>query len=174
MVSRPRVVAIEGLLEGIVCELHAGTPATFGRAAHNTVPVPDARVSRTHCRFECRGADVFVTDLGTSNGTRVNGQPITERQLVSGDTIELGSALFRFEAAGSSGSAADAGAAGPLPIDSDLPAAAIRKRFDTPASSLRGSAASASVAARAQERLAAVCGMAGVINSNLPDRKSVV
>ncbi len=79
-------------------ELDAVT--TLGRNPDNTVQLFDESVSLHHCVIERRGAAFVLRDLGSSNGTYVNGAPATERALVSGDEIALGLSRFRFEDAG--------------------------------------------------------------------------
>ena len=82
-------------------ELSPGETLTVGRDPANKVPLPDeAGLSRRHCRIGPReGADEGweVADLGSTNKTRVNGQPIQQRALGHGDEIEIGSVKIRFE-----------------------------------------------------------------------------
>ena len=51
-------------------------PLTIGRAQGNSLQVQDTLVSREHSRIEWRGEDLWVVDLGSSNGTRVNGSRV--------------------------------------------------------------------------------------------------
>src|SRR5262249_686758 len=51
-------------------------------------------VSRIHCSFLCEGKRLRVKDLGSSNGTYVNGLRITEAVLNAGDTVQIGSVKF--------------------------------------------------------------------------------
>lgn len=62
-----------------------------GRQEDAWVCLNDSEVSRQHARFEPRGDAVFVQDLGSTNGTFVNGQQVTEHQLSDGDKIQIGS-----------------------------------------------------------------------------------
>ena len=57
----------------------------------------DPNVSRRHAEFRRTADGVVVTDLGSTNGTRVNGVPVREQQLVSGDEITVGSTTLVFE-----------------------------------------------------------------------------
>jgi pSer/pThr/pTyr-binding forkhead associated (FHA) protein len=58
----------------------------------------DRAISRRHLGFELADGGLRVADLGSTNGTRVNGAGITERQLHDGDTISVGDSQLRFEA----------------------------------------------------------------------------
>jgi hypothetical protein len=74
-------------------------PFTFGRNPDNAVVLASGRASRRHAEIR-RAGDVYVlADLGSSNGTLVNGQRLTApHQLRHGDTFEIGDDLFRFDA----------------------------------------------------------------------------
>ena len=64
---------------------------TIGRQADNQVILPDPLVSRRHADLYFRDGRLYVTDLQSANGTRVNGERLTaERVLMDGDTIEVG------------------------------------------------------------------------------------
>src|SRR5258708_19119372 len=65
---------------------------TCGRTADNTIAFPsDSNVSRYHAEIEERDGEYLLIDLGSSNGTTLNGQKVTrETPLHDGDTILLG------------------------------------------------------------------------------------
>lgn len=66
--------------------------ATIGRLPENTIYIPDERLSREHARIEFRDGTFFLNDLGSRNGTALNGSLVSNPQpLHGGDTIELGS-----------------------------------------------------------------------------------
>jgi FHA domain len=66
--------------------------ATVGRLPENSVYIPDERLSREHARIEFRDGSFVLSDLGSRNGTALNGSLVSNPQtLTSGDTIELGS-----------------------------------------------------------------------------------
>jgi hypothetical protein len=78
-------------------------PFVLGRAAHAGPPafetgtflgVPDQFVSQRHARIERRGDDDWLCDLGSRNGTFVNGQRVGEHRVADGDVIEVGHSLL--------------------------------------------------------------------------------
>ena len=73
-------------------------PVTIGRMPDCTVPLADPNVSRRHAEVRRDGDRVFLVDLGSTNGTRVNGVPVHQRQLVDGDVVTVGITAFRYEA----------------------------------------------------------------------------
>jgi Transglycosylase SLT domain/FHA domain len=74
-------------------------PVTIGRDPGCDVVVPGGRVSRQHARIELLGGVHHLVDLGSANGTRVRGRPVSSRvALEFGDEIEVGGeASFRYE-----------------------------------------------------------------------------
>lgn len=70
---------------------------SLGRHPNNTIQVLDKVVSKEHCVIELRGGAFVLRDLGSLNGTYVNGERIVgERVLAHGDEIALGSSRARF------------------------------------------------------------------------------
>ena len=69
---------------------------SFGRTSENTVSFPDnSNISRHHADIEFKGGRFVLTDLGSSNGTTINGQPIEgETVLNDGDFITLGNSVI--------------------------------------------------------------------------------
>ncbi len=72
---------------------------TLGRGSDNHVPLPsDEFASGSHARFAPRRDGVYLEDLGSTNGTFVNGIKLTgERRLVPGDIVRIGETELRFE-----------------------------------------------------------------------------
>jgi pSer/pThr/pTyr-binding forkhead associated (FHA) protein len=66
------------------------SPIYIGRAPDNGIVVNDPATSRRHARFERRGRDFLVVDLGSSNGTLVDGTRVVEEVLASGSVITMG------------------------------------------------------------------------------------
>jgi len=69
---------------------------TVGRTQDNSVRLHDTEVSRSHAELLRKGDSYVLRDLASSNGTFVNGQPATERELVSGDQLQLGRSLILY------------------------------------------------------------------------------
>ncbi len=64
---------------------------TIGRATGADFILDEALVSRVHCRVEVNvSGDLDVTDLGSTNGTFVNGTRVTTARLVPGDRLKVG------------------------------------------------------------------------------------
>jgi pSer/pThr/pTyr-binding forkhead associated (FHA) protein len=71
-------------------------PIVVGRSLSVDAPVPDAMVSRRHCELDCRDGRLVIRDLGSTNGTIVNGRPIdADCELEPGDVVLLGVSEFR-------------------------------------------------------------------------------
>jgi two-component system, cell cycle response regulator len=89
--QHPCVIIISGKMAGRLFKLTSGT-AVIGRGSDTTIRIEDEGISRRHVQLLQLSDGVFVEDLGSTNGTLVNGEPVTERtKLKDGDKIELGS-----------------------------------------------------------------------------------
>jgi hypothetical protein len=73
-------------------------PAVIGRLPDCEIPLTDPNVSRRHAEIRTVDGAHQITDLGSTNGTRVNGIPIGHHRLDVGDVISLGSTSIRYEA----------------------------------------------------------------------------
>lgn len=71
-----------------------GAPLSIGRADDNALVLEDERVSRHHARLQARMGLLILTDLGSSNGTRLNGSRIREVALGDGDVVEVGDSVL--------------------------------------------------------------------------------
>ena len=77
-------------------------PVTFtglklGRSSQCDIAINDLLLSRTHCRFELRGDELWVTDLASANQTFVNGAPIDEARLNPDDHVKVGQTVLRVD-----------------------------------------------------------------------------
>jgi pSer/pThr/pTyr-binding forkhead associated (FHA) protein len=72
---------------------------TIGRSTDNDVVAHDGRVSRHHGRIVGRRGTLVYADLGSTNGSRVNGVPVTEVVLGVGDRLEMGDTALVVEVA---------------------------------------------------------------------------
>jgi FhaA, N-terminal domain/FHA domain len=72
--------------------------ATLGRSRQCDLVLSDPNVSRQHAEIRPRGGSWVLTDLGSTNGSRVNGRPVQGSEVVRpGDEIELGATALKFE-----------------------------------------------------------------------------
>jgi pSer/pThr/pTyr-binding forkhead associated (FHA) protein len=68
----------------------------LGRSPDNDVILRDPATSGHHARLERRDDQFWIVDLGSTNGTLVNGEPIQEKQLKHGDRLTIGQNAVRF------------------------------------------------------------------------------
>jgi pSer/pThr/pTyr-binding forkhead associated (FHA) protein len=83
---------------GVVFALDAIT--SLGRDVNNSIVIDDEFVSATHAALTYRGRAWYVEDLGSTNGTFVNGSPVDGLSPVAfGDEVQIGQAKLRLERA---------------------------------------------------------------------------
>jgi hypothetical protein len=104
-----KLVVLSTGMTGLTFELKADK-TTIGRVEDNSIQIPDPSVSSHHCEVLRRGGTVVVRDLNSTNGTYINGLPITESDIKPGQILRLGQIEMRLEA--------------------DQPAAPTQKHFD--------------------------------------------
>ena len=80
---------------------------TIGRGPDNAIVINDPSVSARHAQLQLAGETYRLKDLGSTNGTQVNGKPVTETLLSFDDRVRFGAAEARFES--------DASGSRPLP-----------------------------------------------------------
>ena len=92
-----RLVRLGGGGHGNTYELTISSEAVIGRKAECEVAIPgDTEISTRHCALLRKGKSIFLHDLGSTNGTRVNGVPITsDYRLQEGDIIGIGRTELR-------------------------------------------------------------------------------
>lgn len=119
---RVELVADDGLrtgtfvIESVMTEGHGGAGAgslvlptgqrislseqvlTIGRLPECNIVLQDANASRHHAEIRPQGDGFVVVDLGSTNGTRVNGVRISQQLLEDGDVVAIGNARLVFEA----------------------------------------------------------------------------
>ena len=103
--TAPQLVVIgPNHLRGGVYALTGGR-VVVGRQPGCELQLDDVTVSRTHAALDRSGHETVVTDLGSSNGTTINGAPIgrTGRALQSGDIVRFGEVELRFQLPGGDG-----------------------------------------------------------------------
>ncbi len=72
--------------------------ATLGRSRSSDVMVDDPNVSRAHAEVRAHGSSWVLTDLGSTNGTRLNGRRVTQPEVLGpGDEIEVGTTTLTFD-----------------------------------------------------------------------------
>jgi hypothetical protein len=92
--ARLRVIRPDGTQGEVELD---GAMLTIGRAGDNRLVVHDGRVSRHHARLQARRGSLIFTDLGSTNGSRVNGTAVKEVVLGEGDRIEVGDTVLVVE-----------------------------------------------------------------------------
>ncbi len=92
----PKLVALSGPVAGQTFPLGAEA-FPIGRQAGNALRVPDLAASRHHCRIEPANGGFLVRDLGSRQGTFVNGRPVHEHRLQEGDLVTVGETLLLFQ-----------------------------------------------------------------------------
>jgi predicted component of type VI protein secretion system len=86
---------LEGVDKGRIFR-EVATPLTIGREEGNGLRLNDERVSRFHAKVQVDGGDFILTDLDSTNGTRVNGTVVQIRRLRYGDRVGVGRSLLLF------------------------------------------------------------------------------
>jgi hypothetical protein len=69
---------------------------TLGRRPYNDIVIDNLAVSGEHAVLQMVGADVFIEDLNSTNGTYINGKAIKKQLLTDNDTIEIGKYKIKF------------------------------------------------------------------------------
>jgi len=91
-----QLVIVGGPKQGVIFPLRQPV-VSIGRDGGNDIVLQDSAASGQHARIERRGEQTFIVDLGSSNGTFVNGQRAQQAQLVGGETILIGNTHLRFD-----------------------------------------------------------------------------
>ncbi|HLY09997.1 MAG TPA: FHA domain-containing protein [Planctomycetota bacterium] len=97
---------------------------SIGRAADNVLPLADKKSSRKHAKIEKVGDEYRVNDLGSGNGTKVNGKDVNTHVLAKGDEIAIGLTSIYVLAMDTPPKAAPAPASSPAALAVTVPASA--------------------------------------------------
>ena len=108
----PRLLVVGGPRAGAVIPLGADE-MTVGRGWDNDVVLPDISVSRRHALLRRHGAGYLLLDLGSGNGTRINGRTVDKARLRDGDELVFGDSILQFVQAGGA-AVRRTGVAGPV------------------------------------------------------------
>lgn len=111
------LVVRRGGADGERVTLDPGALSTMGRSRENTVVLTDNSVSRQHAQVSYREESWWVEDLGSKNGTKVNGHRIEKStRLTPGDALQIGNFQVIFSASGSQITARVADVSGPATL----------------------------------------------------------
>jgi hypothetical protein len=89
------VVAAMGVEPGH--RIRFGETASIGRAANADIQIDDPYASSSHARIFARGGTTYIEDMGSTNGTYLNGRPLRRAErLEPGDTIRIGDSEYRY------------------------------------------------------------------------------
>ncbi len=91
----PKLLALSGPLRKTEFPLDASV--SLGRASSNSICLEDGAVSARHCCVTLENGRFILKDLESSAGTFVNGMPVKQRELNSGDQIAVGDSVFLFQ-----------------------------------------------------------------------------
>ncbi len=94
-----KLVCVSGPLEGATFDI-TRRGLQFGREMHNDVVLLDDSSSKDHARIDCEGKRFYLSDLGSSNGSFVQGRRITRVELMNGHVIRVGLSTFSFDGPG--------------------------------------------------------------------------
>jgi transcriptional regulator with GAF, ATPase, and Fis domain len=137
------LLALFGPKRGVRLEID--TQATLGRSSDADLQLVDGKVSRQHCRFTVREGRLEVEDLGSHNGTFVNGEKLTAaRGLAAGDEVAVGDSLFLVDG-GADAAAARFGDATLIVTLGSAPSEVARGAVETPEGARLAAAAALAV-----------------------------
>ena len=114
-----KLVLAKGEPKGKVIDI-TKSPAVIGREPECDVVIASPKVSRKHCQIEITGNAVSVSDLGSANGTFVNGAKVQKVELRGGDKLVVGPLGFVVELGGAAAKPAAKTAGKPKDINDFL------------------------------------------------------
>jgi two-component system NtrC family sensor kinase len=98
-VFRASLLVINGANRGTRYDIASDQDTVIGRSVGCTLRLDDSEVSRQHARISHTGDEFVLHDLGSANGTRVNGHVLTQRVLCNGDNLQFGSTVLLYQLA---------------------------------------------------------------------------
>ncbi len=96
MVTKATLLVVQGVDQGARFEIGL-EPIIVGRGTRSGIRILDTEVSRSHAQFRYDGEKCIVEDLGSSNGTLVNGRPIRRTVLKNGDRVQIGRSQLAYQ-----------------------------------------------------------------------------
>ncbi len=94
---RATLLVINGANRGSRFDVTSAQDVIIGRSVGSNVRLDDSEVSRHHARINHDGTHFILRDLGSANGSRINGQICTEHELRNGDTLQFGASILAFQ-----------------------------------------------------------------------------
>lgn len=91
-----RLLIINGVQEGRALRLKAGVNR-IGRSSDNHFQIPDPSVSSAHCEVVFSDAGFLVRDLNSTNGTFIDGEPVSREEMEPGQMLQVGKVELRLE-----------------------------------------------------------------------------
>ncbi|MFM2449225.1 MAG: hypothetical protein RIS44_1675 [Pseudomonadota bacterium] len=89
------VVSLDGV---VIKEVHLSKDKTsLGRRPYNDIVIDNLAVSGEHAVLQMVGADVFIEDLNSTNGTYINGKAVKKQLLANNDTVEIGKYKLKYQ-----------------------------------------------------------------------------
>ncbi len=104
--TRATLLVIQGVEPGLRIEV-GDAPVGLGRGPQNEVRLLDTEASRTHARIQFGDDHFTLTDLGSSNGTFVNGRAVRSYSLQDGDQVQIGRSVLLFSLVRKAGTESD-------------------------------------------------------------------
>ncbi len=151
----PALLMITGPSAGLRYELNV--EATLGRSPSCEIPLEDSKVSRRHAKIVLSAGQARITDLGSRNGTVVNGEKIeAEAVLLPGDRLQVGDSTILYEPASkaSLGDRESPDEVASFPVEELLPAVGAEAALYSSGIGLLSATSEAMVLRRAAEELA--------------------
>ena len=95
---RPRLEVVAAMNFPPGAEFEIGDSATMGRSPNSDVPIEDPFASSAHARIFPRGQFMYIEDMGSTNGTYLNGRQLRRpEQLKVADSIRIGETEYRYQ-----------------------------------------------------------------------------